>query len=76
MDTPSYHEPVSTDRLLTSLTLAIEEAKLVRSIIESQDIADRLKAEKPVSKRLAQINREIEYLESKLAQLRSRANRA
>ena len=76
MDTPSHLEPVSTDRLLTSLTLAIEEAKLVRTIIESKNIADRLKAEKPLSKRLADINREIDYLETKLAQLRSRANRA
>ncbi len=76
METQSHQEPVSTDRLLTSLTLAIEEAKLVRSIIESKSIADRMRAEKPVSKRLARIDREIEYLESKLAQLRSRANRA
>lgn len=76
MDTPSHQEPVSTDRLLTSLTLAIEEAKLVRSIIESKSIADRMRAQKPVPKRLARIDRDIEYLESKLAQLRSRANRA
>ena len=75
MDTPSHQEPVSTDRLLTSLTLAIEEAKLVRSIIESKSIADRLRSEQPLSKRLAHINREIAYLETKLAQLRSRANR-
>ncbi len=76
MDTPSHQEPASTDRLLTSLTLAIEEARLVRSIIESKGIADRLEVEAPVSERLAHINREIEYLEAKLAQLRSRANRA
>ncbi len=76
MEIPSHEEPGSTDRLLTSLALAIEEARLVRSIIESQGIADRLKSEQPVSKRLAHINREIEYLETRLAQLRGRANRA
>ena len=76
MEFPSHDEPASTDRLLMSLTLAIEEAKLVRSIIESKGIADRLKAEAPVSKRLARINQEIEYLETRLARLRSRANRA
>ena len=76
MDTHSHEEAASTDRLLTSLALAIEEARLVRSIIESQGIADRLKSERPVSKRLAHINREIEYLESRLAQLRGRARRA
>lgn len=76
MKNPSHEEPASTDRLLASLTLAIEEARLVRSIIESKGIADRLRSEKPVSRRLAHIDREIEYLESRLAQLRNRTNRA
>ena len=76
MKNPSHEEPASTDRLLASLALAIEEARLVRSIIESQGIADRLRSEKPVSTRLARIDREIEYLESRLAQLRNRADRA
>lgn len=76
MKDPSHEEPASTDRLLASLTLAIEEARLVRAIIESKGIADRLRSETPVSGRLARIDREIEYLESRLAQLRKRTNRA
>ena len=31
-------KPVSTDHLLTRLGLAIDEAKLVRSLIQSKDI--------------------------------------
>jgi len=68
-------EPVSTERLLTCLGLAIDEAKLVRSIIKSRDTAKKLKMEKPFSQSLVFLNREIEYLEAKLVQVRSRANR-
>ena len=68
-------EPVSTERLLTCLGLAIDEAKLLRSIVKSKDTAQKLKMEKPFSQRLVFLNREIEYLEAKLIQVRSRANR-
>ena len=67
-------EPTSTDRLLTCLGLAIDEAKLVRSIIESRDLAHKLKTEKLLPERLAYIDREIEYLEAKLAEVREKAN--
>ena len=76
MKNPSHEEPASTDRLLASLALAIEEARLVRSIIETKGIADRLRSEQPLSKRLAHVDREIEHLEARLAQLRNRTNRA
>lgn len=69
-------EPTSTDRLLTCLGLAIDEAKLVRSIIESKDMAHKLKNEKPLSEKLCHLNREIEYLEVKLAKVRSCANKS
>ena len=69
-------EPTSTDRLLTCLGLAIDEAKLVRSIIESKDMAHKLKNEKPLSEKLCHLIREIEYLEVKLAKVRSRANKS
>ncbi|MDH3635350.1 MAG: hypothetical protein OES20_11670 [Gammaproteobacteria bacterium] len=69
-------EPTSTNRLLTCLGLAIDEAKLVRSIIESKDLAHKLKNEKPLSEKLRRLNREIEYLEAKLAKVRSRANKS
>ena len=69
-------EPVSTDRLLTCLGLAIDEAKLVKSIIESKDMAHKLKNKKPLSEKLSHLNREIEYLELKLAKVRSHVDKS
>ena len=73
MRTAHQIEPTSTDQLLTCLGLAIDEAKLVRTIIESKDLAFRLKTEKSLPKRLAHIDREIVYLEAKLAEVREKA---
>ncbi len=44
-------EPTSTDRLLNCLGLAIEEAKLMKSIIEPKDLATKLEAEHPKPRR-------------------------
>lgn len=68
-------EPTSTDRMLTYLGLAIDEARLLRSIIQSKDMASKLKNEKTLSEKLCHLNREIEYLEAKLVKIRSRANK-
>jgi len=67
-------EPASTDRLLTCLDLAIEEAKLVKSIIETKGITDNLEIVKPRSKRLMSLDRDIDYLEKKLAEVRNQAS--
>lgn len=67
-------EPVSTEHLLTCLGLAIDEAKLLRSLIESRDLASKLKQENPFSDRLVYLNREITYLEKKLAEVRREAD--
>ena len=69
-------EPVSTEHLLACLGLAIDEAKLTRSIIKSKDLAAALETENPVPRRLILLNREIELLEAKLAQVRDSAERA
>jgi len=69
-------EPASTGRLLICLGLAIDEAKLVRSLIQSKDLVHTLKAENPISDRLIHLNREINYLEKKLAEVRCQANRS
>jgi len=69
-------EPTSTDRLLTCLGLANDEAKQVGSIIESKDMAHNLKKENPLSEKLYHLNREIEHLEVKLTKVRSRANKS
>ena len=65
----------STEQLLTDLGLAIDEAKLVRSLIKSQDLARKLKEENPFSERLIYLNKEIKYLEAKLTKVRSPASR-
>jgi len=68
-------ELTSTDHLLTCLDLAIDEAKLVRSLIKSKDMAFKLKEENPFSDTLLFLNVEIPYLEAKLIQVRSMDNR-
>jgi hypothetical protein len=65
----------SKDRLLTCLGLAIDEAKLVRSLIESKDKAGKLEENDPFSRQLIYLNREINYLEVKLTQVRRTASR-
>ena len=52
-------QSVSTEHLLTCLELAIDEAKLVRSLIQSKDIVRVLKEKKPFSERLVYLNKEI-----------------
>ena len=68
-------EPVSTKQLLTCLGLAIDEAKLVRELIKSKDIARDMEAKNPAPRRLMLLNREIELLEAKLARVRSQSSR-
>ena len=65
----------STEQLLTDLGLAIDEAKLVRSLIKSQDLARKLKEENPFSERLIYLNKEIRYMEARLIEIRSKTNR-
>jgi hypothetical protein len=57
-------ELTSKDRLLTSMRLAIDETKLIRSINKNKDIARSLKNEKPFSERLKHLNQEITKLEA------------
>ena len=68
-------ESASTGHLLTCLGLAIDQAKLVRSIIRLQDRAYKLKQKKSFSDQLIHLNLEIKHLETKLAHVRSWANR-
>ena len=75
MNPSTQIEPTSADHLLTCLDLAIDEAKLVRSLIKTKDMISKLKEENPFSDSLFFLNIEIPYLEAKLIQLRSMANR-
>ncbi len=60
---------------LTRLGLAIDEAKLAKLTIKSNDLATKLEPNETVSWRLTLVNREIELLESKLVKVRCRVNR-
>ena len=62
-------ELTSKDRLLTSMRLAIDETKLIRSINKNKDLARSLKIEKPFSRRLKHLNQEITKLEAELIQV-------
>ena len=66
-------EPSSTNSVLACLSLAIDEARLVRSIVNTRDQANRLIERASDPQRLAYLNRKIERLEVELAELRKRA---
>jgi hypothetical protein len=66
-------ELTSKDRLLTSMRLAIDETKLIRSINKNKDTARSLKTENPFSQRLKHLNQEITKLEAELIQVRTMA---
>ena len=71
MNTSPQTESASTERLLACLDLAIDEAKLVRLIIKSKDMAYKLKTQNPSSDKLVDLNHQIAHLETKLVKLRS-----
>ncbi|MCH6565797.1 MAG: hypothetical protein IH811_07985 [Proteobacteria bacterium] len=73
MNTSPQIELTSKDRLLTSMRLAIDETKLIRSIRNFRDMARQLKADDPFSLELKQLNKEITDLEARLKQVRSMA---
>jgi len=64
-------KPTPTNSLLAALNIAIDEARLVRSILKSKDRKYKLSIEYPLSDKLAHLDREIQYLEAKLIQVRS-----
>ena len=73
MNTSPQIELTSKDRLLTSMRLAIDETKLIRSIRNFRDLARQLKTDDPFSLELKQLNKEIADLEARLKQVRSMA---
>ncbi len=75
MDISPQIEPTSTTRLLTCLSLAIDETKLVSSINKSREVIEQLEADNPSSHRLLFLKREISNLEARLAKIRNKANR-
>ena len=75
MDVQPQIDPTSTPRLLTCLSLAIDEIKLIKSIKNSTAMIKQLGTENPSSHKLLFLKREISNLETKLANTRSKASR-
>ncbi len=75
MDTFPQIEPTSTERVLSCMALAIDETKLVRSIMKSRDMASKLKKDNLFTQRFSYLNQEITNLESKLVQVRNKADK-
>ena len=67
-------EPTSTASLLASLSLAIDETKLLRSLFQLKDQARHERESTPFSKRLVYLDREISSLEMKIEDIRKQAN--
>lgn len=63
-------EPTTTNRLLANLSIAIDEAKIVRSIVEYSDHLRKIEYVPEASKRAQFIRNEIVRLETKLSQTR------
>lgn len=73
MNTSPQIELTTKDRLLTSMRLAIDETKLIRSIRNFRNMARQLKTADPFSLELKHLNKEITDLEARLKQVRSMA---
>ena len=67
-------EPASTRRLLTNLSLAIDEARIVRNIVDLSDNLRRIEYSPDSISRVAYLRKEITDLELKLNELRVLAN--
>ena len=75
MDIHPQIEPTSTARLLTCMSMAIDEIKLLRSINKSKLMFKQLEAENPSSHRLIFLKKEISNLEARLTKIRRKASR-
>jgi len=75
MDTRPQIEPTSTARLLTCMSLAIDETKLLRALKKSKLMVTQLDVENPSSHRLIFLKKELSVLEKRLIQVRSKARR-
>jgi len=76
MNLSSLYEITSNDKLLNSLGLAVAEAKMVKSLISARETSIKTDRDNGQLDRLVHLNREIDYLEAKLTEVRSKVNRA
>ena len=76
MNISTLYEISSNDKLLTGLGLAVAEAKMVRSLLRSRETSILTERDNGNLDRLVHLNREIDYLEAKLVEVKSKANRS
>lgn len=76
MNLSSLYEITSNDKLQVSLGLAIAEAKMLRSLLKARESSIKADREGRGVRRLAQLDREIDYLEAKINEVRSKSNRS
>lgn len=75
MNISNLYEITSNDRILTGLGLAIEEARMTRSLMRSRARSAQAESGERYAEKLAHLEREIEYLEAKLNAVLSKINR-
>ena len=75
MNTSSQIAPTLSDQIFDRLLQAIEEAKRIKLKIKTIGMTTKLNESNRYWNRLISLNGEIIYLEAKLIQLRSQANR-
>jgi hypothetical protein len=75
MNTSSQIAPTLSDRIFNRLLQAIEEAKLIKSKIKTIGMTTKPNESNRYWNRLISLTSEIIYLEAKLIQVRSMANR-
>ena len=76
MNIPALYEITSNDKLLNSLGLAIAEARMTRSLLRAEETSYFTARDNGRLEKLQHLDREIDYLEAKLIELKSKANRA
>ena len=76
MNLSSLYEITSNDKLLNSLGLAVAEAKMIRSLLKARESSIKADRNSNQTERLTHLNREIDYLEAKLVEIKSKMNRA
>lgn len=76
MNLSSLHETTSNENLVTSLGLAVAEARMLRSLLKARESSVKADRESGRLQRLVHLNREIDYLEAKLLEVKSKTARA
>ena len=76
MNLTSLYEITSNDKLQVSLGLAIAEARMLPSLLKARESSIKVDREDGSLDRLAQLDREIDYLEAKIKEIHSKTNRS